>query len=114
MDQGREAADCYHWRWCWGRLGTWWGKGYFPPNQFVKPAFHVTAKRAFARHVGGSHDLETSNQAQISPFLSLAVKALILGNKENKKPPLLLMRCLRLSASDSAQLKNDSGVHWVE
>lgn len=112
MDQGREAADCCHWRWWWGGLGAWWGKEYSQPNQLVKPAFHVTAKKAFARHVGGSHDLETRHRW--AQFFHWQWKHLLWGIKETRNHPCSSWGALRLSARYSAQLKNDSGVHWVE
>lgn len=95
MDWGREAADCYHWRWWWGGLGPWWERACFPAKSVCQTSLPCDCKKAFARHVGGSHNLETSNQAQMSPILPLALKTFILGNRENKKPPLLHMRCLK-------------------
>lgn len=41
-------------------------------------------------------------------------EALILGKNQNNKPLLLLMKCLKLSASDSAQLKHEASDHGME
>lgn len=93
LDQRREAAES----WYWGK------KDYFPDKSAPQNSSLYDCKEVYASLCEKQWKFGNQHEAWTKLFLSVVVKSL----SQEKNTHLSLKRCLKSSASDSMQWKND-------